>query len=77
MKEMALTDLELRNSKDEEFLCVSKMSIYYVLFKWWKWATPKDKLNIFLSVYGITFTYIFRDFRLPQWSRWELHSSGL
>ena len=33
MKEIALTDLELRDSKDEEFLCVSKMSIYYVLFK--------------------------------------------
>jgi hypothetical protein len=33
MKEIAMTDFELRDSKDEEFLCVSKTPIYYILFK--------------------------------------------
>ena len=32
IKDRALTDLEIRDSKGDEFLCVSKMSTYYTLF---------------------------------------------
>jgi len=33
IKETALTDLELRGSKDEKFMCVSKISTYYIQLK--------------------------------------------
>jgi hypothetical protein len=47
------------DNEDEVFSYVSKMTTDHKVWKWWYKITPKPILHIFLSFFGIIFTYIF------------------